>query len=245
MKASEIMTIGVYTVTPDVSVRDAARLLIEQGISGLPVVDSTGQVVGIVTEGDFLRRAETGTQRRRPRWLEIFVGPGRLASDYVHTHGRKVADIMAPEVVTVSADAPVQDVVDIMEQHRIKRVPVVRDGAVVGIVSRANLVQALARLAEEAPPSRPNDEAMRTQIMAALKKLEWAPHPSLNVIVRDGVAELWGTILDEKKRDAVRVLAENVPGIVGVQDHMVWVEPFSGMAFPPPGDGHPPLATRP
>lgn len=236
MKASEIMTIGVYTVTPDVSVRDAARLLIEQGISGLPVVDSTGQVVGIVTEGDFLRRAETGTQRRRPRWLEIFVGPGRLASDYVHTHGRKVADIMAPEVVTVSADAPVQDVVDIMEQHRIKRVPVVRDGAVVGIVSRANLVQALARLAEEAPPSRPDDEAMRAKIMAELNKQEWAPRSLVNVIVRDGVAELWGTILSEKERDAVRVVAENVPGIASVQDHMVWVEPISGMIFPSPAD---------
>ncbi|MBV8752840.1 MAG: CBS domain-containing protein [Hyphomicrobiales bacterium] len=234
MKAAEIMTIGVHTVTPDVTVRDAARLLIEQGISGLPVVDGTGQLVGMVTEGDFMRRAETGTQRRRPRWLEILVGPGRLASDYVRTHGRKVAEIMTPEVVSVSADTPVQDVVNIMEKHRIKRVPVVRDGAVVGIVSRANLVQALARLAEEAPPSRPDDEAMRGQIMAELKKQEWAPHPSLNVIVRDGVAELWGTLLDEKKRDAVRVLAENVPGIVGVQDHMVWVEPISGMAFPPP-----------
>ena len=245
MKAAEIMTIGVHTVTPDVSVGDAARLLIEQGISGLPVVDDGGQLVGMVTEGDFLRRAETGTQRRRPRWLEILVGPGRLASEYVHTHARKVADIMTSEVVTVSADAPVQDIVDVMERHRIKRVPVIKDGAVVGIVSRANLVQALARLAEEAPPSRPDDEAMRAQIMAELKKQDWAPHPSVNVIVRDGVAELWGTILDEKKRDAVRVLAENVPGIVGVQDHMVWVEPFSGMAFPAPGDDDPPLATRP
>jgi CBS domain-containing protein len=243
MKASEIMTMGVYTVTPDVSVPDAARLMIEQGISGLPVVDAAGQIVGIVTEGDFLRRAETGTQRRRPRWLEILVGPGRLANEYVRTHARKVADIMTAKVVMVSADTPVQDVVGVMERHRIKRVPVVKDGAVVGIVSRANLVQALARLAEEAPPSRPDDEAMRAQIMAELNKQEWAPHPSVNVIVRDGVAELWGVILNENKRDAVRVLAENVPGIVGVQDHMVWVEPVSGMAFPPPGDADaPPLA---
>src|SRR5215470_8137713 len=130
MKAAEIMTIGVYTVTPDTSVRDAARLLIEQGISGLPVVDAAGQLVGMVTEGDFMRRVETGTERRRPRWLEILVGPGRLANEYVHTHGRKVAEIMTPKVVTVAADTPVQDVVGIMEQHRIKRVPVVRDGAV-------------------------------------------------------------------------------------------------------------------
>jgi CBS domain-containing protein len=135
MKASEIMTMGVHTVKPDVSVADAARLMIEQGISGLPVVDATGQVVGIVTEGDFLRRAETGTERRRPRWLEILVGPGRLASEYVRTHGRKVADIMTSEVVTASADTPVQEIVGVMEKHRIKRVPVVKEGAVVGIVS--------------------------------------------------------------------------------------------------------------
>lgn len=236
MKASEIMTPGVYTIKPDTSVRDAARLMIERGISGLPVVDAAGQVVGIVTEGDFLRRAETSTEWRRPRWLEVLLGPGRLASDYVRTHARKVEEIMTRDVVTVSADTPLQDVVGIMERRRIKRVPVVRDGAVVGIISRANLVQALARLAEEAPPSRPDDEAMRARIIAELEKQEWAPRSLINVIVRDGVAELWGTILDEKERDAVRVLVENVPGIAGVQDHMIWVEPMSGMAFPAPGD---------
>jgi len=236
MKASEIMTVGVYTIRPDASVRDAARLMVEQGISGLPVVDASGQLVGIVTEGDFLRRAETGTERRRPHWLEILVGPGRLASDYVRTHGRKVEEIMTREVVTVAADTPLQDIVDIMERHRIKRVPVVKDDAIVGIVTRANLVQALARLAEEAPPSRPDDETMRAQIMAELAKQEWAPCSLVNVIVRDCVAELWGTILSEKERDAVRVVAENVPGIASVQDHMVWVEPISGMAFPGPAE---------
>jgi len=236
MKASEIMALSVYTVKPDTSVRDAARLMIEQGISGLPVVDAAGQLVGIVTEGDFLRRAETGTERRRPRWLEIVVGPGRLASDYVHSHGRKVDEIMSRDVITVSPDAPLQDVVRIMERHRIKRVPVVGNGVVVGIVSRANLVQALSSLAEEALPSQPKDEAMRDRIMAELKNQEWAPRSMVNVIVRGGIAELWGTILNEKERAAIRVVAENVPGIVGVQDHLVWVEPISGMAFPVPGE---------
>ena len=216
MKASEIMTVGVYTIKPDASVRDAARLMIEKGISGLPVVDAAGQLIGMVTEGDFLRRAETATERRRPRWLEILAGPNRLASDYVRTHGRKLEEIMTREVVTVSPDTPVQDVVGIMEQHRIKRIPVMRYDTIIGIVSRANLVQALARLAEEAPPSRPDDEAMRAKIMAELNKQEWAPRSLVNVIVRDGVAELWGTILSEKERDAVRVVAENVPGIASV-----------------------------
>jgi CBS domain-containing protein len=236
MKASEIMTLAVYTIRPDASVRDAARLMVEQGISGLPVVDPGGKLVGIVTEGDFLRRAETGTERRRPHWLEIVVGPSRLASDYVRTHGRKVEEIMTPDVVTVSTATPLQDVVEIMEKRRIKRVPVVRDGAVVGIISRANLVQALARLAEEAPPSRTDDETMRTQIMAELAKQEWAPRSLVNVIVRHGVAELWGTIFSEKERDAVRVVAENVPGVASVQDHIVWIEPISGMAFPGPAE---------
>jgi len=236
MKASEVMTLGVYTMRPDASVHDAARLMVERGVSGVPVVDTAGALVGIVTEGDLLRRAETGTERRRPRWLEIFVGPGRLASDYVQSHGRKVEEIMTRDVVTVSADTPLEDVVGIMERRRIKRVPVVKDGTVVGIVSRANLIQALARLAQEAPPSRPDDEAMRAQIMAELAKQEWAPRRLINVIVRGGVAELWGTIFNEKERDAVRVLVENVPGIVKVQDHLVWVEPMSGMAFPAPGE---------
>jgi CBS domain-containing protein len=236
MKASEIMTLGVYTVRPDASVRDAARLMVQQGISGLPVADAAGRLVGMVTEGDFLRRTETGTERRRPRWLEILLGPGRLASDYVQSHARKIEEIMTADVVTVSPDTPLQDVVGIMEQRRIKRVPVVKDGAIVGIVSRANLVQALARLAEEAPPSRPDDETIRAQIMAELNKQEWVPRSLINVIVRHGVAELWGSIFSDKERNAVRVLVENVPGIVTVQDHMIWVEPVSGMAFPAPGD---------
>jgi CBS domain-containing protein len=230
MKASEVMTLGVYTIRPDASVRDAARLMLEVGISGLPVVDASGRLVGIVTEGDFLRRVETATQRRRPRWLEFLIGPGRLASEYVHSHGRKVAEIMTPEVTTVSEHTPLENVVEIMEQRQIKRIPVVRDGTIVGIISRANLVQALFRLAAEAPPSRPADEVMRAQIMAELSNQNWAPR-SLNVIVRDGTAELWGTIFDEREREAIRVAAENVPGIVSVADHLVWVEPISGVTY--------------
>jgi CBS-domain-containing membrane protein len=172
-----------------------------------------GRLAGIVTEGDFLRRAETGTELRHPRWLEFLLGPGRLANEYVHSHGRKVEEIMTPEVVTVSGDAPLEDVVKIMEHHRIKRVPVTSEKKVVGIISRANLVQALARLAQEVSPTHPDDETARKQIMAELTKQPWAPKTSLNVIVRGGVAELWGTISDEREREAIRVVAENVPGI--------------------------------
>src|SRR6516165_1036435 len=138
MKAVEIMTTGVVTVQPEASVREAARLMLEHGVSGLPVVDDVGRLAGIVTEGDFLRRAETSTELRHPRWLEFLLGPGRLADEYVHSHGRKVGEIMTPEVTTVSEDAPLEEVVKIMEHRRIKRVPVISGTKIVGIISRAN-----------------------------------------------------------------------------------------------------------
>lgn len=229
MNAGEVMTVGVTTVPPDASVTEAARLMVEHGISGLPVVDTRGQLVGIVTEGDFLRRAETGTERKRPRWLRFLLGPGRLANEYVHSHARKIQEVMTPDVITVSQTTPLQDVVTVMERHRIKRVPVLGGEKLVGIISRANLVQALARLAEEASPSRPDDEAMRTQILNDLNRERWTPRDSLNVIVRNGVAELWGVIRDERERQAIKVVAENVPGIRTVRDHLVFVGPMSGV----------------
>jgi len=236
MKAGEIMTLGVATVRPEAQLKDAARTMLEYGISGLPVVDASGRLVGIVTEGDFLRRTETGTERRHPRWLEFLLGPGKLADEYVHSHGRKVQEVMTPNVVTVSEDTPLQDVVDIMERRRIKRIPVVGGGKIMGIISRANLVQALARLAEEVPASLSDDETMRGRILAELAGQSWAPRSCINVIVRNGVAELWGTIFDERERNAARVAVENVSGVVGVKDHLVWVEPMSGMVIESPDD---------
>jgi predicted transcriptional regulator len=135
-----------------------------------------------VTEGDLLRRAETGTERQRPRWLELLLGPGRLANEYVHSHGRKVKEVMTPSVITVSADTPLPEVVRTMERRRIKRVPVVSDGKIVGIISRANLLQALSSLADEAKESRSDDETMRAQILAELNKQAWAPRSLVNVI---------------------------------------------------------------
>jgi len=236
MKAAEIMTSRVATVRPEAQLKDAARTMLEYGISGLPVVDASGQLVGIVTEADFLRRTETGTERRHPRWLEFLLGPGKLADEYVHSHGRKVQEVMTPNVVTVSEDTPLQDVVDIMERRRIKRIPVVGDGKIVGIISRANLVQALARLAEEVPASLSDDETVRGRILAELARQPWAPRSCINVIVRNGVAELWGTIFDERERNAARVAVENVSGVVGLKDHLVWVEPMSGMVIESPDD---------
>jgi CBS domain-containing protein len=236
MKATEVMSPIVITILPEATIEDAARMMLQHGISGLPVVDATGTLVGIVSEGDFLRRVETGTERQRPRWLEFFLGPGRAANEYVHSHGRKIEEVMTPEVVCVSEATPLQEVVRIMERRRIKRVPVISNGKILGIISRANLVQALARLAEETPSSHPDDETARQQILTELSKQSWAPRAGLNVVVRGGVAELWGVIWDERERAAVRVAAENTPGITQVVDHLVYVEPISvggGIALPP------------
>ena len=144
MKAGDVMTTKLITVTPESSVGDAAKLMLQYRISGLPVVDRKGELVGIVTEGDFLRRGETGTERRRPRWLEFILGPGRLSSEYVQAYGRKIADVMTSDPVCITEDVSLENVVDTLERHRVKRLPVMRDGKLVGIVSRANLVQALA-----------------------------------------------------------------------------------------------------
>lgn len=229
MKAKDVMTSPVVSIEPDSSVLQAVRIMLQRHISGLPVIDKEGHLVGIVTEGDFLRRAETGTQRRRPRWLEYLIGPGRLAEEYTHSHGRKVNEIMTVDPLIVSEDAPLDEIVRTMEKHRIKRLPVVRGEEVVGIVSRANLVHALAGLARDVKPTAASDEAIRDRIMAELAGQAWAPTALLNVIVKDGVVELWGTITDERERQAIIVAAENAPGVKAVNDHLAWVDTMSGM----------------
>src|SRR6185295_19945982 len=153
MKAADIMTTHPITVRPDSSVVEAVRLMLQHRFSGLPVVDAAGGVVGVVTEGDLLRRTETGTQRQRSRWIEFFVGPGKLAEEYVRASGRKVEDVMTHSVQTISGDVPLDDIVNLMERHRIKRLPVVHDGKLVGIVTRANLLHALGSVARETRPT--------------------------------------------------------------------------------------------
>jgi CBS-domain-containing membrane protein len=230
MKACDVMTSRVVSVKADASIMTAIRLMLQNHISGLPVTGSEGELVGIVTEGDFLRRGEIGTQRRRSRWLEFLIGPGRWADEYVHARGRKVAEVMTPEVITITDDTPLEEAVTLMERHRIKRLPVVRDGRVVGIVSRANIMHALVSLAMEAnSPVATTDASIRANILAECDKQPW--RPLLNVVVRDHVVHLWGTLTDERERQALVVLAENVAGVQAVHDHMVWVEPTSGLAI--------------
>jgi CBS domain-containing protein len=229
MKVHDVMTWGTITVEPDASVTRAVRLMLQNKISGLPVVDTNGQLVGMVTEGDFLRRGELGTRRQRPRWLEFLLGPGKLATEYVQSSGQKVSQVMTPEPKTITPETPLEEVVGLMERHRIKRLPVVQDGKLVGIVSRANLLHALASVAREVKPVAGDDAAIRDRIMAECAKQPWASH--VNVVVRDGVVELWGVITDDRARDAFKVLAENVPGVKAVRDHLAWIEPTSGLVL--------------
>jgi CBS domain-containing protein len=236
MKAKDVMTRHVITAAPDASILQALRLMLQHKISGLPVVDNKGNLAGIVTEGDFLRRAETDTERKRPRWLEFLVGPGTLANDYVHAHARKIDEVMTLDVQTITEDTPLRDIVALMEKYRIKRLPVMHGRELVGIVSRANLLHALAGVAGEVPPGPKTDESIRDGVLAELDRQTWAPRHLIDVIVRNGVVELWGTIIEPAQRDAARVAAETVPGVKAVKTHIVWVEPMSGMAFSDPED---------
>jgi CBS domain-containing protein len=234
MKAAHIMTRNVVSVQPETTVLQAARLMLLHGISGLPVIGRDGHIVGIVTEGDFLRRAETGTQRQRSRWMQFFIGPGRLAEEYVRSRSRTVEDVMTQPVHTIDEDTPLSDIVELMERHRIKRLPVLRNGKLVGIVSRANLLHALASLTRDIESTSADDEAIRESLLTELNQEIWAPVGLIDIIVRNGTVELWGSILDERKRRALILAAENVRGVKGVRDHLVCVEPISGMAFGPP-----------
>ena len=230
MQVRDVMTRKVISIAAGDTVLSAVNTMLQNRISGLPVIDAQSNLVGMVTEGDFLRRSEIGTQRRRPKWLEFLVGPGRLAEEYVHASGRKVEEVMTADPVTVSEDDSLETVVELMERRHIKRLPVVRDGKMVGIVSRANLMLALVSLARDKQTPAGGDAAIRERVLAAFENQRWAPQ--VNVVVKNGVADLWGTIMDERERRTCLIMAENVGGVTEVHDHLVWVEPMSGMAFP-------------
>lgn len=234
MKVSDVMTRDVISIAPEASVMEAVRLMLQHKISGLPVIDSSGSLQGVVTEGDFLRRVETGTERKRWRWVEFLLGPGRLAEDYVQAAGRKVGEVMTPDVRTVTEDEPLEKVVHQMERYRIKRVPVVRDAKVVGIVTRANLMRALASLALAQHPVAGDDATIRERLLAELKKQSWAPVGLIDVVVKDGVVKLRGALTDERERQAIRVAAENIPGVKKVEDHLIWIEPNTGVIIEAP-----------
>jgi CBS domain-containing protein len=220
MKARDVMVSPVITVAENVSVRDVAAKLLQHGISAVPVVNDRSQLVGIVSEGDLMHRSEVGTERRRSWWLAGFVGTETLAADYVRSHALRVNDVMTRNVVTTTPDAPLHEIAALLEKNSIKRVPVVENGELVGIVSRANLVQAVAstRKRLDLPLS---DSAIRDKLLAHLKRQPWAHTGMLNVTVADGVVDLWGATESDAERSAIRVAAESAQGVRAVNDNLV------------------------
>lgn len=235
MRAHQIMTRPVITVTPETTIVEAANTMLQKHISGLPVVDAAGKFVGIISEGDFIRRSEIGTQRKRGRWLKLILGPGKAATDFVHEHGRKVAEIMTPEPLSITEDTGLEEIVQLMEKNNVKRLPVLRGDKIVGIVTRANLLQAVASLARQVPDPTADDDHIRNRVIDALEKNDWCPF-GLSVIVRDGIVHLSGVITEERSRQAAIVVAENVTGVKKVHDHLCWVDTMSGLYLIAPED---------
>jgi CBS domain-containing protein len=221
--ARDLMSAPVVSVGMDAMIEDAVRLMLDRKLSGLPVIDENRKLVGIITEGDLLRRSEFGTCRKRPRWLEFLLGSGSVAMDYVREHGRHVGDVMTERPVAIEEDATIAEIVELMEKHRIKRLPVVRGGEVVGVVSRADLIRNLAEHKGRIAPG--SDMEIRDRILTDLRAQKWAPIGLIGIVVDHGEVHLNGAILDERERDAIKVLAENTPGVVKVHDHLAWVGP--------------------
>ena len=228
MNVGDIMTQEVISIAPDASVAAAATLMLEQHISGLPVINAAHALVGILTEGDLLRRTEIATDKRRPRWLEIIVGQNTLANEYIHSHGRKVSEVMTKDVVVATEDMPLDKAVDLMERRRVKRLPVVREGRVVGILGRANLLHALAASPPEA--AHADDKTIQSQIEKELSKKRWNPKFP-HCVVKDGTVDVWGYVTSKAQRDAIHVAIRNVPGVKKMRDHLAWVDPYSGIVL--------------
>jgi CBS domain-containing protein len=226
MNAADMMTSPVLTIGPDATVRDAAWTMLTHRISALPVLDGQGRLVGIVSEGDLLRRAETGTQRRRSWWGMFGLGSELLAAEFVKSHGRTVADVMSRNVVTAREDTPAPEIARLMETHGIKRVPIVADGKLVGIVSRADFLTALAGVQQAATAANGDDAALRAAIIARLGRMPWIQPSIVNVAVRDGVVELTGLADSHAQRRAVRIVVETMQGVRAVHDDMR-VQPYA------------------
>ena len=221
MNAADVMVTNVITVGLDACLQDVAHLLLTNRISAVPVVDNDGKVVGIVSEGDLMRRAEAGTGRRRSWWLSLLTGKEGLAAQYVKEHSRKVADVMTRDVITATPDTPLQDIANILEKNSIKRVPIIKDGKMVGLVSRANLLQALASLRKQIEGGTPNDTKIRETVVQRLNAEPWLRSSLINVIVQDGTIELWGIVDSPTEKKAVRVAAEETPGVRAVNDNLI------------------------
>jgi CBS domain-containing protein len=237
MNVGDAMTGGVKTVFADEQVTVAMQLMLESHVSGLPVVDRQGRLVGMLTEGDLMRRVELGTERRHPRWLEYILGPGRLAKEYVNAHGRRVEEVMTADVATIDRSMPLMEAVSLMEGRHIKRLPVLDRGRLVGIISRADLLRTFlaAAVGSEMAPDL-SDHAIRQHIDSEIAQQPWNPRATVGIKVDHGVVDLSGFVTSDAMRDALRVLVENTPGVISLRDNVSTIEPLTGFVVRSPTD---------
>jgi CBS domain-containing protein len=221
MRAVDVMVRDVVTVHPDTDVAEAIKLLAEHDVSALPVVDRAGNLVGVLSEDDLIHRVEIGTEKRRPWWQEAVTGASTLAADFAKSQGKKVGEVMAPGVISVSEETPLSEIATLFERKGIKRVPLVRDGKLVGIVSRANLIQALASVVGRMDQHYETDRQIRLELMSRLQQQSWTDFGSRNVTVSDGVVHLRGLVGSQAEHKALLALAETVPGVSRVADEMI------------------------
>jgi len=235
MKVGDAMKGEVRTALANDTLSLAMRIMLGARVSGLPVIDETGALVGILTEGDLMRRAEIGTDRHRPRWLEIVLGPRRMAQEYVESHSRRVGDLMTTDVLTVEESAPLEEAVALLEKRHIKRLPVTRQGHLVGILSRADLMNAfLNALPKEQLTSGLSDEAIEQHIEQEMQRQPWITRAAIHVSVNKGAVDIDGAVTSDAMRHALRVLVENTPGVVGVKDRLTVCEPGTGYGMSAP-----------
>jgi CBS domain-containing protein len=230
MKAADVMVSNVITVGPEACIQDVAELLLRHRISAVPVVSAKGDILGIVSEGDLINRPESETERHKPWWLDALASNEGLAAEYVKSHSRNVTDVMTRDVITASPDSSLAEIAALLERNRIKRVPIVENGRIVGIVSRANLLQGLASLKDKAPQAKPDDSAIRASVMAKLQKERWARPALISVTVQDGTVDLWGIVDSAAEKKAVHVLAEVTPGVRAVNDNLM-IRPASSQGW--------------
>jgi CBS domain-containing protein len=221
MRAVDVMVRDVVTVRPETDLAEAVKLLAEHDVSALPVVDADDRVIGILSEADLVHRAEIGTEQHRPWWLEAVTGASTLAREFAKSHGQKVGEIMTSEVVSVAEDTPLSEIAALLERKRIKRVPVVREGKLVGIVSRSNLVQALASAVGHIDQHSETDRQIRLDLLSRLGEQTWTDFSSRNVTVGGGIVHIWGLVGSPSERKALLALAESVPGVKQVCDEMI------------------------
>jgi CBS domain-containing protein len=221
MKAADVMVSTVVTVGPEASVQDVAETLLKNRISAVPVVSNGGNLVGIVSEGDLIRRTEMDTERRRSRWLALLIAQP-LAAEFVKSHACRVADVMTRDVIVAIPDTALRHIAALLEKNGIKRVPIVSIGRLVGIVSRANLVQALASVRKQIKAAAvTSDRMIREELLSRLRAEPWARTCRLNVIVHDGTVELWGVVHSRAEKQAIRLAAELTPGVRAVSDNLI------------------------